>query len=233
MQSPLSPLRQRTSTDEAGAFTLVELLAVMAIILVLAGLILSVAAHANYKGSLARAKAEVASLSSSIENYKVDNGAYPRNSDTDQLNALVDFDPVNGTRYKKASAYLYQELSGLHLPVNGKIVVTKAYATFQPNQLDIAPNAPASVTTRTPTSAYMMITDPFGFAYGYSTAYLKAAEDVANTPGTAPATGQGYNPTFDLWSTAGYSANGGKGTPTSGPSASPYIIYSGLWLKNW
>ncbi len=217
------------------AFTLIELLAVMAIILVLAGLILGTASHAQYKSSLSRATTEIQGLNASIENYKVDNGVYPENGDTDKVNPQRDFDPTVGDLYKKASAYLYQELSGLHIPVGGTSTNTKGYFTFQPNQLGIMTGAPGGVTAPTPTSPYMYITDPFGFSYGYSTAYLNAVStaSASTTPAATPAPGNGYNPTFDLWSTAGYSPTSGKGTPTSGPSASPNAIYSNLWIKNW
>lgn len=51
------------------------------------------------------------------------------------------------------------------------------------------------------------IRDPFGNSYGYSTA------KAANPSGTV-----GYNPTFDLWSSAG---------ATAGP---PNQVQ---WIKNW
>jgi hypothetical protein len=57
------------------------------------------------------------------------------------------------------------------------------------------------------------IQDPFGNSYGYST--IQAA-----TQNTA----QGYNPTFDLWSTSGLTANPpSSGTDTITPQ----------WIKNW
>lgn len=237
-----SSCRRRVARRRAG-FTLIELLAVMAIIVVLAGLILGVASHANYKGSLTRAEAEVKALSSAVENYKIDNGTYPRNSNTDSLVAQRDFDPVgNNNLYKLSAEYLYQELSGVHPTTSGSNGssnnnngLTKAYYTFQPNQIDLAPDAPTSVTTRTPTSPYMFAADPFGFAYGYSTAYQKALDDANNqpTPGATPTPDQGYNPTFDLWCTAGYSVSSGKGTPANRANASPAAIYSTLWIKNW
>ena len=80
----------------------------------------------------------------------------------------------------------------------------------------------------------MYIQDPFGNPYGYSTAYqaAKDAADNSGTPGATPAPDQGYNPTFDLWSTAGYSPNG-RTTPTNSGNASPAAIYSNIWVKNW
>ena len=62
------------------AFTIVELLVVMAIILVLAGLILATSSYVQNKGARSRAEAEIAAMSAALENYKADNGVYP--SDT-------------------------------------------------------------------------------------------------------------------------------------------------------
>jgi len=64
-----------------GAFTLVELLATVAVIAVLAGLILGTLGYVNRKGAEGRAKAEVAALSAAIDSYKLDFGAYPAPSD--------------------------------------------------------------------------------------------------------------------------------------------------------
>lgn len=56
------------------AFTVVELLIVIAIILVLAGLILATSGYVQTKGKRSRAEAEIAALSAALENYKADNG---------------------------------------------------------------------------------------------------------------------------------------------------------------
>src|SRR6185437_11689408 len=60
------------------AFTLIELIVVIGIIIVLAGLVLSTAGYARKKGARARAETEIAAMSAAIENYKADNGIYPR-----------------------------------------------------------------------------------------------------------------------------------------------------------
>jgi len=76
------------------AFTLIELLIVMAIILVLAGLILATSNYVQKKRYRSRAEAEIAAISGSAENYKADNAVYPRdptaNTATDKLNARTD-----------------------------------------------------------------------------------------------------------------------------------------------
>src|SRR6266446_596334 len=100
------------------AFTLIELILVVGIIIVLAGLVLSTVGYARKKGARARAEIEIAAMSAACENYKADNGAYPRdptaNTATDALNARTMLDPAsaNAALYTAASLVLYRALSG-------------------------------------------------------------------------------------------------------------------------
>ena len=61
------------------------------IILILAGLILSISSYVQNKGARARAETEIAAMSAALESYKADNGIYPRDNTatryTDSLNA--------------------------------------------------------------------------------------------------------------------------------------------------
>src|SRR6266403_5124597 len=70
------------SRDRCGrrynGFTLIELLLVFGIIAVLAALVLSTAGYARKKAARARAETEIAAMSAACENYKADNGVYPR-----------------------------------------------------------------------------------------------------------------------------------------------------------
>ncbi len=70
------------------AFTVVELLVVMSIILVLAGLILATSSYVHNKGARSRAEAEIAAMSAALENYKADNGIYPTDTSTDARSRL-------------------------------------------------------------------------------------------------------------------------------------------------
>jgi len=184
----------RTSSFRAeGAVTIVELLVVIMIILILAGLILSISSYVQNKGARARAETEIAAISAALESYKADNGIYPRdntgNQYTDNLNAKVDVDPAQ-SKYQNASLYLFFQLSGLD--ANQQAVANmKSYFAFKPQML----GHPAGNTT---TVAF--IRDPFGNSYGYSTA----------NQGSSSA---GYNPTFDLWSA------GSTASPTPTPPA--------------
>ena len=184
----------RTSSFRAeGAVTIIELMVVIIIILILAGLILSISSYVQNKGARARAETEIAAMSAALESYKADNGIYPRdnpgNQYTDTLNAKVDFNPTL-SKYKNASLYLFFQLSGLD--ANQQAVANmKSYFAFKPQML----GHPAGNTT---TVAY--VRDPFGNSYGYSTA----------NQGSSSA---GYNPTFDLWSA------GSTASPTPTPPA--------------
>jgi prepilin-type N-terminal cleavage/methylation domain-containing protein len=193
------------------AFTLIELLIVMAIIIVLAGLILATASYVQKKGYRSRAEAEIAAISAALENYKADNGVYPRGNanvantsspyDTDKLNPRTDGSA--GATYQVASLYLYRALTGddnfNRQADPGE--AGKAYLTFKPNQL-----SPTDQTANV-----LFIRDPFGNSYGYSTAYQNNSN-------------QGYNPTFDLWSTAGLTTD----PPTTGTDT-----ITPQWIKNW
>jgi prepilin-type N-terminal cleavage/methylation domain-containing protein len=194
-------------------FTLIELIVVVGIITILAGLVLSTVGYARKKGALARAEAEIAAMSAAIENYKSDNATYPRGpaanitigtitipaNATDNLNARTNGNPTSTTdpTYRETSLYLYTLLSG---DSNGsRNPGGKSYMQFKPNML-----LPAGGT-----GTVTAIADPFGNSYGYSTA------NQANTA-------NGYNPTFDLWSTAGLTAN-----PSNPDTITPQ------WIKNW
>lgn len=60
-----------------GAFTLMELLAVLAIVGILASLAIGTLGYVNRKGAEGRARAEVAALSAAIDRFHSDHGSYP------------------------------------------------------------------------------------------------------------------------------------------------------------
>ena len=197
--SKVSNLRPRVSNPcspeqliaRVGGFTIIELLIVMAIIIVLAGLIIGTSGYVQKKGARSRAEAEIAAMSAALENYKADNGIYPRDSATDALDPRTPTDPGD---YQSASLALYEALSGRNAngtPISG----AKTYFSFKPQMISGTRDGSGNVATATG------VRDPFGNHYGYST---------ANQADPA----KGYNPTFDLWSTAN------SGSPAE-------------WIKNW
>lgn len=66
-----------TRYSRPGAFTLIELLIVVAIIAILAGLTISILGVVQGKGARSRAQTEVASVSAAIDSYFLDRGSYP------------------------------------------------------------------------------------------------------------------------------------------------------------
>jgi type II secretory pathway pseudopilin PulG len=183
--------KRRSLVATSNAFTVLELLIVISVIIALAGLILATSGYVQKKGARSRTEAEIAAISAALENYKADNGTYPTDADIAALDARTQ---TNTADYQKASLSLYKFISGDADNDANRVVESKSYFLFKPNQL-----YPQDQTT-----AVSYIRDPFGNSYGYSTAQQTSSA-------------KGYNPTFDLWSTAGGTA----------PSDVPQ------WIKNW
>src|SRR4030095_282110 len=204
------PRRSRAKADASsfragGAFTIIELLVVIGIIIVLAALILSTVSYVKKKGLRARTETEIAAMSAAIESYKADKGMYPRGQSTsvpasgtpvytvaatgtDDLKAgptSPDFDSTQKI-YQDASRYLYEQLSG---DVNLDLAAdpgSKTYFAFKESMLAVIKDVNGN------SIGLSHIKDPFGNSYGYSTIQAATGDSA-----------KGYNPTFDLWSTAG------------------------------
>lgn len=79
MKNTIPNLKIRTphSFSRTGGFTLIEMLVVIAIIAILAGLIVGGAGYATKQSRVSRVQAEMHALVSSIESYHKDKGFYP------------------------------------------------------------------------------------------------------------------------------------------------------------
>jgi type II secretory pathway pseudopilin PulG len=231
--SPARTIRASSFRGE-GAVTIIELLVVIIIILILAGLVLSISSYVQNKGARARAETEIAAISAALESYKADNGIYPRGNASDGITAVSDqtfaskvppdpkplpgynSDPrpsnPDATTYNNASFVLYAQLSG-NLNGDRSTVTQRSYFQFKPNML--YPKGGSGVVTA--------VIDPFGNTYGYSTAQVKYAENPATNPN------YGFNPTFDLWSTAGTGTNANQTASQRAADAA----YEAKWIKNW
>jgi type II secretory pathway pseudopilin PulG len=161
---------------------LIELILVVGIIMVLAGLVLTTVGYARKKGALARAETEIAALSAACENYKADNAVYPNSTGTGGTDGL-DPSTNNPANYEMPCRYMYGEISGDRDFDGIPDTNARPYMAFKETSLlraDMS-NPPSSSNRVT------AIRDPFGNSYGYST--MKASGGAS-----------GYNPTFDLWS---------------------------------
>jgi len=169
----LFPLRLRHG------FTLLELLTVITIIIILAGMILAGMGYAQQKAAASRAQAEIAALSTALESYKADNGEYPKDAATDALDPSGSGNPAD---YKTAGQTLYYSLRSDY-DKDGKVDEIKDGDDNVVGRLKVYFEFKDSMLSTDKTA----MVDPYGSTYGYS------------TKGT-------YNPTFDLWSTGGQTA---------------------------
>jgi prepilin-type N-terminal cleavage/methylation domain-containing protein len=132
------------------AFTLVELLAVITIIGILAGLTLGAAGAVRRHGATSTAKAEVAALQAACDRFFADNNSYPTTTNS-MPDPSSSFDARN---YTNTGVILFINLFGTNqynLPPS-----TKRY--FEPK--------PAMVSSTTKANPYFI--DPWGGAYGYN-----------------------------------------------------------------
>ena len=209
------------------AFTLVEMLVVMVVIAILTGIVLALAGPVNAQAARKRVQGEIQALATGCENYKADNGSYPQDASTDTLDPRSSGNPA---AYQASSLFLYKQLSG-DLDANGRnepnasTPEPKSYLQdfWKPRVLAVDSSISAG------TAGYVkFIQDPYGSSYGYSTKGAAAEQAyrtaVLSNPAAVRTTGQGYNPTFDLWSTAGKTT-----PPTPGTAAD----ITNVWIKNW
>jgi len=137
--SSLNPLTPRRP---AAAFTLIELLAVITVIGILAGLTLGAAGAVRRHGATSTAKAEVAALQAACDRYYADNNAYP----------IGTASPTAVTEPAAANA-LFTNLLG------------SATLTAAPTSKRYFEPKPAMVRTNPSPICFI---DPWGYAYGYN-----------------------------------------------------------------
>jgi prepilin-type N-terminal cleavage/methylation domain-containing protein len=143
--SSLNPLTPRYCV---AAFTLIELLAVITVIGILAGLTLGAAGAVRRHGATSTAKAEVAALQAACDRYYADNNTYPVNTN---VNPSSSFDARN---YTNTGVVLFTNLFGTNQ--YNRPPLTKRY--LEPK--------PAMVSSTTNANPYFI--DPWGYAYGYN-----------------------------------------------------------------
>lgn len=197
----------RRSACRQRGFTLLELLTVIAIVVVLAGLILGGMGYAQQKAASSRATGEIAALSNLLEAFKADFGDYPRMKSDDEDGGDGGTNVTPGNSPSKANAgFLAAYLFGKQVTDTTIPVVTdwarknswpESGLSTDSDTIDF--QVPSGDTTISVAARYLI--DPFGNPYGYSTKGI-------------------YNPTFDLWSTAGITTGS---VDTNEPR----------WIKNW
>ncbi len=112
-------MKRRAFTPDA--FTLIELLIVVAIIAVLAAIAVPNFLEAQTRAKVSRVKADLRSVATAIEAYAVDEGQYPRDGD--------DIDPFNAANFNAMT-----RLAALTTPVS--YMTSVPYDPFHPDTLN-------------------------------------------------------------------------------------------------
>jgi len=141
-RNQISPSRPLRPLREQSAFTLVELLAVITIIGILAGLTLGAAGAVRRHGATSTAKAEVAALQAACDRYYADNSTYP----------IGTASPTTVTAPAGATVLFTNLIGSANLST---APTTKRY--FEPK--------PGMVYTNGTPNYFV---DPWGYAYGYN-----------------------------------------------------------------
>jgi type II secretory pathway pseudopilin PulG len=141
------------------AFTLIELMAVITIIIILAGLVISGMGFVNDRQAKAKAQVQIGMLSKALDDYKSDNGAYPATEDS--LDGKGNSDDLFKALYFDGA----QDTTG----------VKRIYIS----ELDPATNKQGWTTGTA--SASTTIKDPWGNEYRYRTAINAAGTANTNT----------------------------------------------------
>ncbi|MES2309717.1 MAG: prepilin-type N-terminal cleavage/methylation domain-containing protein [Verrucomicrobiota bacterium] len=160
------------------AFTLVEILVVISIIAILAGMTLGVGGSMMDKAKRSRSEGEIAAMEAALERYKIDNGGYPVAEVSPNIEN--DGDPAEDS-YVSGARALFQALCGRKS--YKEAAEGQVYYEAKVTQVDKA--------SRTSTEEDSFLVDAWGNAYGY---HVNDAESGMN-PGF-----------FDLWSTSGKKA---------------------------
>lgn len=172
------------SRRQSAAFTLIELMAVITIIVILAGLVVGGMGYVNEKQAREKAKVQIALLSKALEEYKLDNGTYPPTT-----NKSGAFTNATGTSTSSILFdYLYwdsdRDNTGVPQDTDQKIYLP---------ELDPANNKQGWTTGTA--AKNLTITDPWGNQYCY-----RSAMGAPNAQGVASPNAATQNPDFDLWS---------------------------------
>ena len=177
------------------AFTLIELMAVITIIVILAGLVVGGLGYVNERQARSKAQVQIALLSKALEEYKLDMGQYPPTGDK-----KTNLTTKAGT---DTSSILYQALfyEGYDYAKKGSPTtwVDKATRIYLPELNPVASNqgwTTKPTGTNPPPPATSTVVDPWGNEYCYRTEFAKPNA----TTGVATANTGTQNPGFDLWS---------------------------------
>jgi len=218
LSSQMSP-RGRASQG----FTLLELMIVITVIAILAGLTLQAFTYAQQSSARNRTLAALTQIKSSLEQYKEKYGEYPAPTQAAQ-SVTTNLGGLQNVNYGTAKM-LYQAITGdgndaLNLPQGSASTPSTGNPTVTDIQSGITQNLPKTMILAFSigqANTYILVD---GFSHPFQ--YQKAAVDGNGNATT-------INPNYDLWS---YAQSTTAGT-TDLTNVQTKMQNSNSWIKNW
>lgn len=165
------------SSRRRSAFTLIELLTVMAVVAILVGLSVGMIRSSKQRSALARARGELAALTQALEAYKNHYGDYPQTGNAAQAPIIVG----SVITTAQAQALLFNALIGVYGPtnfstrLNGPVFVELSKLRLEIDPDDARMKTVMAIPTGTPPlkpAVANCFLDPWGNRYVY---YYKPA----------------------------------------------------------
>lgn len=175
------------------AFTLIELMAVITIIVILAGLVVGGLAFVQDRQAKEKARVQMALIGKTLEEFKLDNGFYPPGMQTaggigpaDNVDPTTKSAAITQSRALFTALYWDTDYDGTGAVKTNGDRDDEDQKIYLPD-LDPGTNKQGWING---TGATAYIVDPWGFPYAY-----RSAVQQSGTP-----FGPTQNPDFDLWS---------------------------------
>ncbi len=165
-----------------GGFSMIELLVVLGVIVLLAGMLIAALPGIQTKVNRNRVETFLAELESGLSKYQIDNGIYPLNEPSGDR----DQDGIAG------SSVLYKHLSG-DFDTDGKVDFEKNEKVYV-EKLDYSSNKDARDGRSRIVGGEYMVMDSYGDPVRYIAQPPKLKDEKDR---------ETRNPTYDLWSIAG------------------------------
>ena len=180
--SPITMMTMKISAKKrhAAGFSMIELMTVIAIMVILAGLLIAALPGIQSKINRGRVERMMAEFADGLSKYQLDHGIYPQNP------------PNRGERDTvgiEGASVLYKHLSGdwnedgeVDFDTDEKVYVSKL--SFKENQESKDPRVGVSGDGK------FVVLDAYGNEFRY----------LAQPPNIDPEERETFNPTYDLWS---------------------------------